>query len=98
MGKVFERVFNSERSEDFESTFELADKLAGRRLDRRRNYLIAKGEVRQLHTWTQNCSGCSDCNEHRPGSRGAGCSECGYHGVVRQGMYLPLQNNRKQPK
>jgi len=75
---------------DEPSTFEKAEKVAGFKLDKRRNYAIIQNEVRQLAKWTQPCSGCSDDSEYSNASRGSGCSECGYHGVVRTGMYLPL--------
>lgn len=61
-------------------SWEEADKIAGRRLDRRRAYAVIDGEVHGLVRWTAKCSGCD----------GGGCTECGYHGVVRDGAYCPL--------
>lgn len=69
------------------STFANADKLAGKRLDRRRNYCIIDSEVCVALTWTQACSGCTEGF----GLRGMGCHECGYHGMSRSGTWLPLQ-------
>lgn len=70
------------------STHENAERIVGRRLDRRRNYAIIDGKVCQYISWTQQCSGCSaDCEEER----GCGCEECGYHGRVRESMWLPLE-------
>lgn len=93
MGQVKERIFNKDGSTDVLRSFDDAEKITGFRLDRRKNYLIAKGEIRQLKKWTQVCSGCSDDSEYSSPSRGAGCHECGYHGVTRVGMYLPLAIN-----
>ena len=68
-----------------------ADALAGRRVDRRRCYAIIAGddgepELCEIVRWTAPCSGCSDdiCE-----GRGAGCHECGYQGVVRNGAWVP---------
>ena len=63
-----------------------ADEKAGKRLDRRRNYAFIDDELCASVSWTQHCSGCSSSlNE-----RGFGCRECGYHGVVRTSMFLPI--------
>jgi len=75
---------------DHPSTFEEAEKIQGEKLDRRMNYGIVKGVVSRLYWNTSSCSGCSDDSEYSCASRGCGCSECGYHGVVRSGTYIPL--------
>ena len=75
---------------DHPSTYEEAEKIQGEKLDRRKNYGIVKGVVAALHFYTGACSGCSDDGEYSCSSRGCGCSECGYHGAVRSGMYIPL--------
>jgi len=41
-------------------------------------------------TWMEACSGCSDDSEYSCPTRGGGCPECGYHGVLRQGMHSPF--------
>ena len=85
MSRVVHRVFlKGDKSRDDPSTFEAAEAIAGRRLDRRKNYAIIQGEVRQLATWTSTCSGCE----------GSGCSECGYTGRRRGGMWVPLDAPR----
>lgn len=62
------------------STFERADKVAGKRVDRRRNYMIIDGELCESTEWTQVCSGCN----------GWGCTECRGRGKVRQAMWCPM--------
>lgn len=63
-----------------------ADKKARRRLDRRRSWAFINDELCRSISYTTRCSGCSEC----PGEdRGMGCSECGYHGVVRQSHWVP---------
>jgi hypothetical protein len=92
MGSVSLRKFlpTTDGTTDFEDlpcTFAEADRLAGRRLDRRRRYCIIFRDVCELATWSQECSGCE----------GAGCFECGYHGNVRVAMYVApdgVQSNR----
>lgn len=62
-----------------------ADCRAGRRLDRRKAWAFIDGNLCKVASWTAACSGCSYSLE----LRGAGCSECGYRGVRRQGMWIP---------
>jgi len=69
-----------------------ADALAGRRVDRRRCYAIITGdngrpELCESVAWAAPCSGCSDGWGE---DRGEGCDECGYHGVVRNGAWIPV--------
>jgi hypothetical protein len=67
-------------------SWEEADQKAGRRLDRRKAWAFIDDRLCELIRFTTRCSGCSEC----PGEdRGMGCSECGYHGVVRQGHWIP---------
>jgi len=61
------------------------DALAGRRVDRRKSYAIIEGELCSMTRWTDRCSGCSIFAE----GNGFGCEECGYHGVVRYGAWVP---------
>ena len=99
MAKVIERKFvTNEYGQisdftDVPSSFKKADKLAGVRLDRRRNYAIIKGEVNQSATWTTPCTGCS-CDSEYPcmccQTRGAGCEECGGTGKRRSSMWFPV--------
>ena len=63
-----------------------ADVRAGFRLDRRKAWAFINGQLCQSARWTQPCSGCSDASA----LRGGGCDECGYHGVVRRGMWVPI--------
>lgn len=63
-----------------------ADDLAGIRLDRRKAWAFVDGELCECVRWSQGCSG---CNGELAGDRGFGCTECGYHGIVRQAMWVP---------
>lgn len=83
------------------STYELADKLAGRRLDRRKNYCIINGQVCEGVSWVESCSGCFETEDGHPVGEypihpkhgchvGAGCEECGHHGVVRHSQWMPI--------
>ena len=78
-------VVNVERPE----SWEVAERVAGCRLDRRRCYAIIKGEVRVETRWTQACSGCYEGNDTARGI-GSGCRECGGKGRVRCGFWAPL--------
>lgn len=64
------------------SSFAEAEKLAGHRLDRRRNYCLINGQVTTAYSWPQECSGCE----------GHGCRERGYNGTVRVHMWLPIDD------
>ena len=75
--------------DDRPSTYEAAEQLAGRRLDRRRNYAIIDGRVAESARWSQACSGCYQGREIESGV-GLGCSECGYTGRRQSGSWLPL--------
>ena len=79
-----------------ELTIAEAEKIAGRRLDRRRKYAVdddvdadPEFPLFSLARWAQGCSGCS-CDCHPGCSHGAsGCHECGYTGRRRIVMWLP---------
>lgn len=60
-----------------------AEYLAGRKLDRRRNYAIVDGTICQSAQWTALCSGCD----------GAGCHECGHTGKRRQACWIPINGH-----
>lgn len=66
-----------------------ADKLAGRRLDRRKNWAFISGRLCDSVTYTRNCSGCSYDTDYGS-ERGGGCEECGYHGVIRCSEWIPV--------
>lgn len=95
MGTVIERHGHSIDARGFihyddrPSTYEQAEKIAGRRLDHRRAYCIADGEVRELARWSQACSGCYEGWDSAH-STGHGCRECGYTGRRREGHWVPL--------
>ncbi len=72
--------------DDRETTYERVERIAGRRLDRRKNYAVIDGKVAEAAGWTQGCSGCWGTFEHT----GHGCSECGYTGRRRVGFWVPL--------
>lgn len=61
-----------------------ADQRAGFRLDRRKAWAFVEGELCESVSWTESCSGCV-----YPDGTNDGCSECGYHGKVRRGMWVP---------
>lgn len=75
--------------DDRPSTYEAAEKLAGRRLDRRRNYAIIDGQVAESVRWSQACSGCYQGHDIESGV-GLGCSECGHSGRRQSGSWVPL--------
>ena len=75
------------------ATIEQAEKVAGQRLDRRRNYRIIDGEVCDLARWTQACSGCYEGLDSMK-ELGGGCDECGYTGKRRQGFWAPILLSR----
>lgn len=78
--------------DDRETTYEAAEKIAGRRLDRRRAYAIIDGLVCDCGSWSLACSGCYMGCDSMSG-RGHGCKECGYTGRRRESMWLPLTKN-----
>lgn len=81
---------------------EVAERLSGKRLDRRRNYYKALGTICYTETFTQACSGCCEIGEYGQGSEnypydeknkcliGSGCHECGYTGKRRTTFFVPF--------
>jgi len=68
-------------------------------------YMGGEGSLLLVATsWVDSCSGCFEGGEYgglahhygvhpKHGCRvGAGCDECGYHGVVRSSMWLPSES------
>lgn len=74
---------------DEPSTFDKAELIAGRKLDRRKNYALIDGKVCESASWTQACSGCYEGYDSLCG-KGMGCHECGHCGRVRRSMWVPL--------
>jgi hypothetical protein len=62
------------------STYEEAERIAGVKLDRRKNYMVVEGKVCEAATWTDRCGNCD----------GGGCPECGGKGKRRYGMWIPV--------
>lgn len=69
-----------------EITWQQAEKLVGKRLDRRRRYARDGKILLELIHWTGSCSWCFEGGDYHVGS---GCSECGYQGKVRHSMWVP---------
>lgn len=77
-------------------TWERAEAIAGRRLDRRRVYGWNGAELAELGRWSEICSGCAiyGCVD-----TGCGCRECGYTGRRRYAFWVPVgvaQDARKE--
>lgn len=72
------------------STYEQAERIAGRKLDRRRNYAIIEGEVCESASWTDDCSGCTDIGDYGTKYGPTGCTECGYTGKRRNSQWIPI--------
>jgi hypothetical protein len=82
-------------------TIEEAEKLAGKRLDRRRTWFLFDGDVCYDGKFVRPCSGCFETGEYGSGSEnypfdkkagchvGSGCEECGYTGKRRDGFPIP---------
>ena len=88
MATVVERTFGPDGAiEDRPSSYEAAEAIAGRRLDRRRGYAIIMGRVCESARWSSACSGCSEDGS----DRGLGCDECGYTGRRRQSIWVPRE-------
>lgn len=75
--------------DDRPATYEQAEKIAERRLDRRKNYAIIDGQVAESAVWSQACSGCYEGDDSL-NATGNGCDECGYTGRRRHGQWVPL--------
>lgn len=80
---------------DAPASWEEADALAGRRVDRRRAYAVVDGELMQLVRWSQPCTGCFEAPEctmySMETARGQGCSECGFTGRRREGAFVEYE-------
>lgn len=72
-------------------SIEDAEKIAGKRLDRRRKYFIWMGDVCFNEKYTGACSGCSDDSEYAIASIGGGCFECGYTGKRISFVPVPIK-------
>lgn len=107
MARVTERIITRASDgftvsvEDRPASIEQAERVVGRRLDRRKTYCLIEGEVCDLVVWSDCCSGCNSGGEpeytvHE--DRGSGCGECGYTGRSRRAQWVPLlppqENNR----
>lgn len=95
MTRAIERLFIPGGSfplsfHDREIPIESVEKLAGKRLDRRKSYAVIRGEVCESASWTGECSGCSTDYESCGYVIGMGCRECGYTGKRRHSIWIPL--------
>lgn len=77
---------------DQPATWADVDRLAGRRMDRRRCYAIIDGDdgapaLHEAVRWSQACTGCTNDYDAQ---RGMGCPECGYQGRVRNAAWVPV--------
>ena len=102
MAKVIERFGTSTTGgvithDDRPSTYEAAERIAGRKLDRRKNYAIIDGEVCESCVFTRVCSGCSSDDPYVCEERGMGCDECGFTGKRIDASWIPISNTRHQP-
>lgn len=84
MPSVIERLGHSIVGDEIiyderEVAWDAADRIAGHRLDRRKNYAVINGQICSAISWTQQCSGCD----------GAGCGECGHVGKRRRSHWMP---------
>lgn len=99
MGYVIQRLGHeiSEGGEisydDRPATYEQAESIIGRRLDRRKNFAIIDGQVMESCRFSAACSGCYEGHNIEHG-RGNGCDECGYTGRRRQGYWLPFYDEK----
>lgn len=65
-----------------------ADKRAGFRLDRRKNWAFVDGLICDSVSWSRACSGCYEGHDG-DNAKGTGCSECGYQGRARNTAWVP---------
>jgi hypothetical protein len=83
------------------ATWEHLDKLAGRRLDRRKSYCVISGDVCEMVSWVDSCSGCFETEDGHPVGEypmhpvhrchvGGGCHECGHRGIRRNSQWIPI--------
>jgi hypothetical protein len=82
-----------------------AEKLAGRRLDRRRKYyLVDETVIVSAASYTTTCSGCFEGGDYMGNAHnytwdsksqchiGAGCDECGYTGKRVETVLVPIDH------
>lgn len=75
-------------------TWRDAERVTGRRLDRRRSYAFKLGKIWILEKYTLPCCGCSESPESTPApEKGTGCYECGYTGRRRYEVWCPLDDS-----
>jgi len=85
---------------DTPMSWEDADRRAGVRLDRRKNWAFIRGELAEHCEFTHSCSGCVECEDGQPVGNyawdskagcyvGAGCHECGYTGKRKNRSWVP---------
>ena len=71
------------------SSFERAENMVGRHLDRRRSYAIFGDELREVATWSRACLECYEGGYDKLTSCGPGCEYCGFTGRRRKTVWLP---------
>lgn len=97
MAKVIKRYGTSYQEgmiihDDHPCSYEEAERISGKKLDRRKNYAIIKGRVFESGSWSRACSGCYEgFYSNAPNERGSGCYECGYTGRSIESMWLPIK-------
>ena len=80
------RTIRGDRITDRPTTYERLERRFKRKLDRRRLYAVVHGELCEAGRWSEGCSGCNGFAT----TRGSGCHECGYRGMVRVSMWQPV--------
>lgn len=100
MTRAIERLFIPGGSfplsfHDREIPIESVEKLAGKRLDRRKSYAVIRGEVCELASWTGPCSGCRS-HSGDTYQRGMGCYECGYTGKRREAVWVSINKGETE--
>ena len=79
-------------------TWRDAERVAGRRLDRRRIYAFELGKIWILEKYTLPCGGCSESPESTPTpEKGLGCDACGYSGTTRYEAWNLLEGESNSP-
>ena len=93
-----------------EITWQEAEALIGRRVDRRRKYARDGKVLEEMICVTRHCTGCFETGDYGSGSEnypwdekaqcrvGAGCSECGYTGKRREVYWAPYHICERQRK
>ena len=83
------------RFDDRPSTYKKAEEIAGRRLDRRKNYAIIDGEVCESMEHRMDCTGCTETEDGHIVNGPCGCRECGYTGISVMRQWIPLEGEVK---